>query len=83
MSIRRVPMKLSIMRKKALYRDLRSELGYYDARRIIRSIEEDSKIITLNELETALTEKGLDPRQVSLTVEIAKKSWVPFDLAEV
>jgi hypothetical protein len=75
-------MKLSIMHKKALYRDLRSELGYYDARRIIRSIEEDPKISGLNELEMALTEKGFDTRQINLTVETAKKSWAPFEEAE-
>ena len=67
-------MKLGILFKKALYRDLRSALGYYDARRIMRSIEEDQEIKSLDELGEALARKGMDPRQVGLVIEITKKN---------
>ena len=66
-------MKLGTLYRKAFYRDLRSALGYYDARRIMRVIEEDQEIRDLDGIEKALVDEGLDPRQVSLTVEIANK----------
>jgi len=66
-------MNLGTLHKKTLYRDLRSALGYYDARRIMRLIE-DPGIDNLDMIEKALVEKGVDPRQIDITVEIAKSS---------
>ena len=70
-------MKLPTLYKKALYRDLRSALGYYDARRIMRFIEEDTLTNSLDGLERALADRGVDPRQIGLTVEIARVSGFP------
>lgn len=68
-------MKLGLLFKRALYRELRSSIGYYDARRIIRSIEDRSEKITdLGDLTRILNEMGLDRRQVQLAVEIAQKN---------
>ena len=66
-------MKLGRLFKKALYRDLRSALGYYDARRIMRAIE-DPEIKGLDGLGETLVGKGMDPRQVGIVVEVAKKN---------
>ncbi len=66
-------MKLSTLFRKALYRDLRSALGYYDARRIMRAIE-DPEIKSLDGLVEVLAGKGMDPRQVGIVVEVAKKN---------
>jgi len=68
-------MKLGLLFKRALYRELRSSIGYYDARRIIRSIEDRSEKITdLGDLTRILNELGFDRRQVQLAVEIARKN---------
>lgn len=68
-------MKLGLLFKRALYRELRSSIGYYDARRIIRSIEDGSEKITdLGDLTRILNELGFDRRQVQLAVEIARKN---------
>jgi hypothetical protein len=68
-------MRLGLLFKRALYRELRSSIGYYDARRIIRSIEDGSEKITdLGDLTRILNELGFDRRQVQLAVEIARKN---------
>ena len=66
-------MKLGILFRKAVYRDLRSALGYYDARRIMRAIE-DPEIKGLDGLGEALTRRGMDPLQVGILVESVKKN---------
>ena len=66
-------MKLGTLFRKSLYRDLRSALGYYDARRIMRAIE-DPEIKSLDGLGEVLAGKGMDPRQVGIVVEVAKKN---------
>jgi hypothetical protein len=66
-------MKLGTLFRKALYKDLRSALGYYDARRIMRAIE-DPEIKSLDGLSEVLAGKGMDPRQVGIVVEVAKKN---------
>ena len=70
-------MNLGTLHKKMIYRDLRSALGYYDARRIMRLIE-DPGIDSLDGIEKALVEKGVDPRQIGIAVEIAKSSKAPI-----
>jgi hypothetical protein len=68
-------MRLGLLFKRALYRELRSSIGYYDARRIIRSIEDGSEKITdLGDLTRILNELGFNRRQVQLAVEIARKN---------
>ena len=67
-------MKLGILFERALYRELRSSIGYYDARRIIRSIEKNSEKLTdVDNLVRVLREMGFDQRQIRLTVEIVRK----------
>lgn len=75
-------MKLSILFKKALYQDLRSALGYYDARRIMRIIE-DPEIKGLDGLDEALAGKGMDPRQIDIALEFAKKNSASTEAADV
>ena len=75
-------MKLGILFRKALYRDLRSALGYYDARRIMRVIE-DPKIRSFDGLGQVLAGKGMDPRQVGITLEFAKKNSALTEVANV
>jgi len=68
-------MKLGLLFRRALYRELRSSIGYYDARRIIRSIEDSSEKLTdLGDLMVILNEMGFDRRQVQLAVEVARKN---------
>jgi hypothetical protein len=68
-------MRLGLLFRRALYRELRSSIGYYDARRIVRSIEDSSgKITDLGDLTNVLNELGFDRRQVQLAVEIALKN---------
>ena len=67
-------MKLGTLHKKILYRDLRSSLGYYDARRIMRFIEEDLEISSVDDVEKTLSDQGFDPRQISITVQTVKNS---------
>jgi hypothetical protein len=68
-------MKLGLLFRRALYRELRSSIGYYDARRIVRSIEDNSEeLADLGDLTRVLNELGLDRRQVQLAVEAARRS---------
>jgi len=67
-------MNLGTLHKKILYRDLRSALGYYDARRIMRFIEEDPEISSVDDIEKAMSDQGFDPRQTSLAVQIVRAS---------
>jgi hypothetical protein len=67
-------MKLGILFKRTVYRELRSSVGYYDARRIIRSIEKNSEQVrNMEELMKILNSAGFDERQLRLTTEIAGK----------
>ena len=67
-------MKLGILFKRTVYRELRSSVGYYDARRIIRSIEKNSEQVrNMDELMKILNSAGFDERQLRLTTEIAGK----------
>jgi len=67
-------MKLGILFKRTVYRELRSSVGYYDARRIIRSIEKNSeKVRNMEELMKILNATGFDERQLRLTTEIVRK----------
>jgi len=67
-------MKLGILFERALYRELRSSIGYYDARRIIRSIEKNSEKLTdLDDFARVLDKLGFDQRQIQLTVEIIRE----------
>jgi hypothetical protein len=67
-------MKLELLFKRALYRELRSSIGYYDARRIIRYIEEKSgELANVDDIGRILNEAGFDKRQVVFTSEIAKR----------
>ena len=75
-------MKLGILFRKALYRDLRSALGYYDARRIMRVIE-DPETKSFDGLGEALAGKGMDPRQVGIVVEFAKKNSASTEVAGI
>jgi hypothetical protein len=67
-------MKLGILFKRAIYRELRSSIGYYDARRIIRSIEKCSEsLANVSELSGILDQAGFDQRQVQSTMEIIQR----------
>ena len=67
-------MNVGILFKRTVYRELRSSVGYYDARRIIRSIEKNSaKVRNMEELMKILNSAGFDERQLRLTTEIARK----------
>jgi len=66
-------MKLGILFRIALYRELRNSIGYYDARRIMRSIEKNfENFVEVDDFNQILKE-GFDQRQVDLMIEIAKK----------
>ena len=67
-------MKLGILFRRTVYRELRSSVGYYDARRIIRSIEKNSeKVTNMEDLMRILDSTGFDERQLRLTTEIVRK----------
>ena len=66
-------MGLGILFKRAAYRELRNYLGYYDARKIIRLIDETNGISDFNDVQKVLAETGLDDRQIKLTVRVLKK----------
>lgn len=67
-------MKLGILFKRTLYRELRSSIGYYDARRIIRSIGKNSEKLTdVDDVREILDETWLDERQIRLTMEIVQR----------
>jgi hypothetical protein len=68
-------MRIGLLFKRALYRELRSSVGYYDARRIVRAIEEGSGgLADLGGLAAMLNGRGLDGRQVQLAVEAAERN---------
>jgi hypothetical protein len=68
-------MRLGLLFRRALYRELRSSIGYYDARRIVRSIEDNSEeLADLGDLTRVLNELGFDRRQVQLAVEAARRN---------
>ena len=66
-------MKLGTLVKRALYRELVGSIGYYDARRVLKLIEED---ITENDdvekLSSLLEERGFDERQKQYVMENVK-----------
>ncbi|MDP2899697.1 MAG: hypothetical protein Q8O47_01850 [Candidatus Bathyarchaeota archaeon] len=67
--------------KRALYRELRSAVGYYDARRIVRFIEASVVEATqLDGLGEALREAGFEERHVEATMKIAEE--LPFPIKE-
>jgi hypothetical protein len=67
-------MKLGILFKRTIYRELRSSVGYYDARRIIRSIEKNAqKVKDMEEFMKTLSATGFDERHVRLTTETVRK----------
>ena len=66
-------MKLGILLKRAVYRDLRNSLGYYDARKIIRFIESKEETLeTVEGLLQLLDELNLDQRQRTLAFNAIK-----------
>jgi len=68
-------MRLGLLFRRALYRELRSSIGYYDARRIVRSIEDNSEeLADLGDLTRVLNELGFDRRQVQLAVEAVRRN---------
>jgi len=60
--------------KRALYRELRSSVGYYDARRIVRCIEGAGEINGVEEIGRVLREAGFDERQIISTLEAAERN---------
>ncbi len=72
-------MRLGRLFKRALYRELRSAVGYYDARRIVRFIEA-SEVTGLDGLGEALREAGFEERHVEATMKIAEE--LPFPIKE-
>jgi hypothetical protein len=72
-------MMLGRLFKRALYRELRSAVGYYDARRIVRFIEA-SEATQLDGLGEALREAGFEERHVEATMKIAEE--LPFPIKE-
>ena len=60
--------------KRALYRELRSSVGYYDARRIVRCIEGAGEINSVEEIGRVLREAGFDERQITSTLEAAERN---------
>ena len=60
--------------KRALYRELRSSVGYYDARRIVRCIEGAGEIKGVEEIGRVLREAGFDERQIASTLEAAERN---------
>ena len=63
---------MGILFKRALYRELRSSVGYYDARRIVRRIEDAGEINNVEEIGRVLREAGFDERQITYTIEAAR-----------
>ncbi|MBN1683254.1 hypothetical protein JW865_06860, partial [Candidatus Bathyarchaeota archaeon] len=59
----------------ALYRELRSSIGYYDARRIIRAIKDNSDDIqSIDEFGYILEKLGYDQRITKLFMEAYNKT---------
>lgn len=71
-------MRIDPLSKRMMYRELRSAIGYYDARRIIRLIEEEESNLKVDDLAQFLEEKHVDLRQISLAMDLIKKS-IPED----
>lgn len=67
-------MRIDPLSKRMMYRELRSAIGYYDARRIIRLIEEEESNLKVDDLAQFLKEKHVDLRQISLAMDLIKKS---------
>jgi hypothetical protein len=57
---------MSILVKRAVYKKLRSSVGYYDARRILRHIQD---IGSLDEIDRNLRDDGFDERHITFTLE--------------
>ena len=66
-------MRIDPLSKRIIYRELRSAIGYYDARRIIRLFDEEESSLNVDDLEKFLKEKKIDLRQMSLAIDIMKK----------
>ena len=71
-------MRLGRLFKRALYRELRSAVGYYDARRIVRFMEAGGAT-GLEGLGKSLREAGFEERHVEATVRIAGELPFPID----
>ena len=68
-------MKLNSIFLTALYRELKSSIGYYDARRIIRVIKENTNILqSIENFETLLTKLGFEDRHIKLTLDVSRKN---------
>jgi|APFre7841882724_1041349.scaffolds.fasta_scaffold607660_2 hypothetical protein len=65
---------MGILFKRALYRELRSSVGYYDARRIVRRIEDAGEINNVEEIGRVLREAGFDERQITYTLKAAERN---------
>jgi len=65
---------MGLLFKRALYRELRSSVGYYDARRIVRCIEGAGEIKGVEEIGRVLREAGFDERQIISTLEAAERN---------
>ncbi len=72
-------MKLSRLFRRALYRELRSAVGYYDARRIMRAME-TGEAVAPKDLGKILREAGFDERHVEVTMKIT--DGIPFPMSE-
>jgi hypothetical protein len=68
-------MKLTNIFLTALYRELRSSIGYYDARSIIRVIKENSNIFqSIEDFENILAKLGFDNKHIKITLDISRKN---------
>lgn len=66
-------MKLGTLVRRALYRELMVSIGYYDARRVLKLIEEDiMENEGLEKLSSLLEERGFDERQRQYIIEAVK-----------
>ena len=66
-------MKLGTLVRRALYRELMVSIGYYDARRVLKLIEEDIMGNEgLEKLSSLLEERGFDERQRQYIIEVVK-----------
>ena len=73
---------MGLLFKRALYRELRSSVGYYDARRIVRRIEGAGEINDVEEIGRVLREAGFDERQIASTLEAAERSPPPAEVGD-
>ncbi len=66
-------MKLGTLSKRALYKELVGSIGYHDARRVVRFVDEGiNENDDLDKLSSLLKEKGFDERQTQLITETVK-----------